>query len=125
MQEKPKRRWLQFSLKGLMVAVLVVGAGLGLFVRWWTAPIVVRLYHRNGTISTEIWERRNRRGGTEQVTEIWYYSNGQKSVELWHYGTRARMWSPTGEPVIDKVDGEKYRLADNGDGTFRKPDNQP
>jgi len=32
MTDKPKRRWFQFSLRGLMLLVLAVGIGLG----WWT-----------------------------------------------------------------------------------------
>jgi hypothetical protein len=124
--EKPsrKRRWLQFSLRGLLVAMIVVGVGLGASAHLFRAPIVERGYHKNGVVAWEHQLRRDWSGWPRYVKSVRYYSTGQKSEE-WHAGwTERRYWLPDGTRVPAGSRGFgpfQWSLAvdhDNGDGTF-------
>jgi hypothetical protein len=116
--EKP-RRW-QFSLRMMLAAMLVIGIGLGLFVRWRLAPIVEREYRANGRLLAEYWWRRDWRGGRHFIRSASYYSNGAKASESSGSGA-IECWSPDGAPVAWQEQARHWHY-DNGDGTFSEPE---
>ena len=115
-----KRRWWQFGLRALLAAMLVVGVGLGLFVRWWTAPFVIdHARYDNGAVWLHHLARRDLTGRISTIEATWYYSNGQKANE-----SSKAFWSPDGKPVT-WAESFRHQRADNGDGTFIYRDKQP
>jgi hypothetical protein len=115
---KPKR-W-QFSLRWLLAATLVIGVGLGLFARWWTAPYAERIYFPNGALRYERSLRRDWRGRISLVKATAYYSTGQTAIEK-APGGYGKFWSPQGEPVSFHQ-ADHYWHLDKGDGASREPE---
>jgi hypothetical protein len=116
-ETRPKRK-LQLSLRGLFVAVLVVGLGLGAIVRWRCSPIVNRGYHENGNVAWEQWQVQDLHGRYRRLKTVRYYSTGRKSYECGPNDSDKRFWLPDGEPTTD-MQAWQRAFASDGEGSIR------
>ena len=116
MNDTPKRRWLQFSLKWLIVAMLVLSIGMGLFARWWLTPFAERLHYPDGTVMQEVWRQRDWRGRQRIVKGAHFYRNGQMAIEYAPTSSVAttnnemkgvKGWTPSGDlaPSVEAANG--------------------
>jgi hypothetical protein len=101
---------------------VVVGATIGIGVRWYFEPYIVRKYWPNGNIGEESRYRRVFYEGSVDIEHLdirLFYSNGKPSCEG-TIGADIDEWkafSPTGER-ISYSQCMDWRAKDAGDGTF-------
>ena len=108
-------KWLprfRFTLRALLIAVLILGVAIAMLLRWWTQPYAITGSYPSGTRAWEQWERRTVTGQIEHIKTVRFYRNGRKSYELSngikHY------WSPNGRAIIEK-EWYSHFLAEGGE----------
>lgn len=74
-------RRLRFSMRTLLIAVLVFGTSAALGLRWWTQPYVITGSYPDGGRAWEQWERRSLAGKIVHVRTIRFHRNGRTSYE--------------------------------------------
>jgi hypothetical protein len=104
----PRSYWLRFRLRTLLLATLVIGAGLG----WWYRPFKIVRRWPNGQLQYELQVRRAWNGTlVTNGRQRWWWGNGQPAREGYSVGEplprfsgtmplqRDRYWYEDGTPM--------------------------
>lgn len=112
-QHDKAKRWRQFTLKGLLLTILVMSALLA----WWQRPFVIKESYYDGAWKMESTVRRGWDGRLyHHGPTTRYFANGKKAVEIEIYGAEA---GPDSDDVTD-LPGTKYWHEDGRELTQRE-----
>ena len=99
----------------------VVAAGIGLTIRWWTAPYAMTGTYSNGIRAWEQWECRTVMMRIEHFKTVRYYPNGQ-TMMIADFDQDMQFWTPQGKRTDGRTAWNLWseaRLPDTHDQSER------